>query len=156
MILAHCALEGLTGHAAGRQLLQELYRQETGGALPPILKTPLGKPYFENSPWHFSISHTKHHAFCVLSRKNVAIDAEELDRKPRLALAEKVLSPGELEQFRAAADKERAFLTFWVLKEAAAKLSGEGLRRYPNHTDFSLEDPRVTQMHGCLVAVMEE
>lgn len=156
MTLAFCPLEGRTGHAAGRQLLRQLYRQETGQDLPPILKTPLGKPYFENSPWHFSISHTKHYAFCVLSRKNVAIDAEELDRKVRLSLAEKVLSSRELEQFRAAADKERAFLTFWVLKEAAAKLSGEGLRIYPNHTDFSLEDPRVTEIDGCLVAVMEE
>jgi phosphopantetheinyl transferase len=47
-------------------------------------------------------------------------------------------------------------LTFWVLKEAEAKLSGQGLKGYPNHTNFSLEDPRVTQMEGCLVAVMEE
>ena len=47
-------------------------------------------------------------------------------------------------------------LTFWVLKEAAAKLSGEGLRGYPNHTHFSLEDPRVTELDGCILAVMEE
>jgi len=156
MTLAFCPLMGRTGHAAGRQLLRQLYRQETGQDLPPILKTPLGKPYLENSPWHFSISHTKRHAFCVLSRKNVAIDAEELDRKVPLSLAEKILSSRELEQFRAASDKERSLLTFWVLKEAAAKLSGEGLRIYPNHTDFSLEDPRVTEIDGCLVAVMEE
>ena len=156
MTVAFRPLEGLTGHEAGRQLLQQLYRQETGEDLPPILKTPLGKPYFENSPWHFSISHTKGHAFCVLSRKNVAIDAEELDRNIILRLAEKILSPSEKQQFDAAEDKRRAFLTFWVLKEAAAKLSGEGLRIYPNHTDFSLEDPRVVEMDGCLVAVMEE
>jgi hypothetical protein len=43
-----------------------------------------------------------------------------------------------------------------VLKEAAAKLSGEGLRGYPNHTNFSLEDPRVTETDGCILAVMEE
>ena len=156
MTIAVRPLEGLTGHEAGRQLLSQLYRQETGQDLPPILKTPLGKPYFENSPWHFSISHTKHYAFCVLSRKNVAIDAEELDRPVRLSLAEKILSPRELEQYLAVENKERAFLTFWVLKEAEAKLSGEGLRIYPNHTDFSLDDPRVTECRGCLVAVMEE
>ena len=40
-------------------------------------------------------------------------------------------------------------------KEAAAKLSGEGLRGYPNHTNFSLDDPRVQQIDGCLVAVIE-
>lgn len=156
MTIAVCPLEGRTGHDAGRELLAQLYRQETGECLPPIRKMPRGKPYFENSPWHFSISHTPRHAFCVLSGKNIAIDAEELDRDISLKLADRILSPGEKRQFDAAADKRRALLTFWVLKECAAKLSGEGLRGYPNHTDFSLEDPRVTELSGCLVAVMEE
>lgn len=156
MILASCPLDGLTGHEAGRNLLAQLYRRETGEDLPPILKTPRGKPYFADSVWHFSISHTKRHAFCVLSRKNIAVDAEEADRKINLRLAEKILSPTEKQQFDAAPDKERALLTFWVLKEAAAKLSGEGLHGFPNHTHFSLDDPRVTQLDGCIVAVMED
>jgi len=156
MRIAFCELAGRTGHEAGLQLLANLYREETGEDLPEILTTDRGKPYFPNSPWHFSISHTTRHAFCVLSRNNVAIDAEEPDRKIRLKLAEKILSPEEKVQFDTAKNKEKAFLTFWVLKEAAAKLSGEGLRGYPNHTHFSLEDPRVTELDGCIVAVMEE
>jgi 4'-phosphopantetheinyl transferase len=156
MKLTYCKLEGQTGHEAGRQLLADLYRRETGEELPEIRRTDRGKPYFPDSAWHFSISHTKKHAFCVLSRNNVAIDAEELDRKPHLRLAEKILSEEEKLQFEAAENKELAFLTFWVLKEAEAKLTGEGLRIYPNHTHFSLDDPRVTQIDGCLVAVMEE
>lgn len=156
MMIASCPLDGLSGHEAGRQLLEQLYRQATGEALPPVEKTPRGKPFFPDSPWHFSISHTKQHAFCVLSRKNVAVDAEEVDRAVNLRLAEKVLSPGEKQQFDAAPDQRTALLTFWVLKEAAAKLSGEGLRGFPNHTDFSLEDPRVLEQCGCLVAIMEE
>ena len=156
MRLVWCKLEGQTGHEAGRQLLAEAYRSETRENLPEIRLTDRGKPYFPGSPWHFSISHTRLHAFCVLSRNNVAIDAEELDRKMNLKLAEKILSPMEKRQFDAAENKERALLTFWVLKEAAAKLSGEGLRGYPNHTHFSLEDPRVTELDGCILAVMEE
>ena len=85
----------------------------------------------------------------------MGIDAEELDRKVHLALAEKAFSAGEKAQFDAAADKTRAFLTFWVLKEAEAKLTGEGLRIYPNHTNFSLDDPRVTIIDGCILAVLE-
>ena len=154
MILASCALTGQTGHEAGRQLLRQLYRQETGEELPSIFTTSTGKPYFENSPWHFSISHTRRHAFCVLSKEDIAIDAEELDRKIDLRLAQKILSPKEKVQFDAAEDKRRALLTFWVLKEAAVKLSGEGLRGYPNQTDFSLDDPRVREMDGCLVAIV--
>ena len=156
MKIASCELCGQTGHEAGRQLLAKLYREETGEDLPEICTTDRGKPFFADSCWYFSISHTPKHAFCVLSRNNVAIDAEELDRKVRLRLAEKILSPFEKEQFDGAENREKALLTFWVLKEAAAKLSGEGLRGYPNHTNFSLEDSRVTEMDGCLVAVMEE
>ena len=156
MILDWCALDGRTGHEAGRALLAELYRRETGEALPPIGITPRGKPFFADSPWHFSISHTRKHAFCVLDRENIAIDAEELDRRVELRLAERILSPREKEQFEAAADKTRALLTFWVLKEASAKLSGEGLRGYPNHTDFRLDDPAVHEWDGCILAVLEE
>ena len=156
MRIASCELAGRTGHDAGRQLLAELYRAETGEDLPEIRITDRGKPYFPESGWHFSISHTPKHAFCVLSENNVAIDAEEKHRKINLKLADKILSPSEKQQFEAAENKEKALLTFWVLKEAAAKLSGEGLRGYPNHTNFSLEDSRVTELDGCIVAVMEE
>ena len=120
------------------------------------MTTDRGKPYFAEGNLHFSITHTPHHAFCALSENNVGIDAEELDRDINLKLAEKILSPEEKEQYHAASDKRTALLTFWVLKEAAAKLSGEGLKGYPNHTCFSLDDPRVTQIDGCLVAVLEE
>ena len=65
-----------------------------------------------------------------------------------------MLSPAEYTQYEAAADKNRAFLTFWVLKEAAAKATGEGIRGFPNKTDFSLDDPRVREIDGCLVAVV--
>lgn len=153
MKVASCELNGRGGHEAGRALLEALYREATGLPLPPIVIGEWGKPYFVDSGWHFSISHTKNHAFCALARENVAIDAEELDRPINQKLAEKILSPREKAQYDAAPDKARALLTFWVLKEAAAKLSGRGLRGYPNNTDFSLDDPRVRKMDGCLVAI---
>ena len=155
MRIGHCRLEGRSGHEAGRELLAELYREQTGRRLPQILTTRRGKPCFADSPLHFSISHTKNHAFCVLSERNVGLDAEESGRNINLKLADKILSPAEKLQFDAADDQRRALLTFWVLKEAAAKLSGEGLRGYPDHTNFSLDDPRVMEMDGCLVAVLE-
>lgn len=154
MIFAYCELSGRTGHQAGRALLEEIYRSHTGEAPPPISVTPEGKPYWKDSPWHFSISHTHRHAFCALMQAPIGIDAEELDRNVSLSLADKILSPGEKRQFDQAADKRRALLTFWVLKEAAAKQSGEGLRIYPNHTNFTLDDPRVRECAGCLVAIL--
>ena len=145
-----------TGHEEGRKLLAELYCRRTGEALPRILTGERGKPYFSESDWHFSISHTKNFVFCVLDKVPVGVDAEELDRDIKLSLADKILSPSEKVQFDAAEDKKRALLTFWVLKEAAGKLSGEGINGYPNKTNFSLDDPRVQIIDGCLVAVIKE
>ena len=149
-------LPGQTGREAGRALLEQLYRQETGKPLPQIQVTDRGKPYFAQGDLHFSISHTHRRVFCALSPRPVGIDAEELDRGIRPELAEKILSPGEKAQYDRSADQQKALLTFWVLKEAAAKLSGEGLRGYPRDTEFSLNDPRVMEKEGCLLAVMEE
>ena len=152
-LLKWARLDGRSGHEVGRLLLAQLYREETGKDCPRILTTPRGKPFFETGELHFSISHSKNHAFCVLSSCPVGIDAEEKDRAVNLRLAEKILSETEHRRFEAADDPHDALLRLWVLKEAAAKLSGRGLRGYPNHTQFSLDDPRVREMDGCLVAI---
>lgn len=156
MIAGCCELGSLTGHQAGRQLLEWLYRMETGEEMPRIRLSARGKPHFENSPYYFSISHTSRHAFCVLSTVPVGIDAEELDRPVRLSLAKRIFSPQELQRFAQASDQRRAFLALWVLKEAAVKCSGMGLTGFPNRTDFSPEDPRVRQWAGCLVAIITQ
>lgn len=149
-------LEGRTGHEVGRQLLRQLYREETGEELPEIRIAPRGKPYFEDSPLHFSISHTKEHAFCVLSSCPVGIDAEEKGRQINLRLTEKILSEPERVRFEAAADQRDTLLRLWVLKEAAGKLTGEGINGYPNHTDFDPCDSRIQEIDGCYVAVLKE
>ena len=148
------ALEGLSGHEAGRQLLRQLWQTHIGGELPEIAIASGGKPYFHGEKWHFSISHTKRHAFCVLADVPIGIDAEEQDRNIDLRLADKILSPHERAQFDAARDKRETLLTFWVLKEAEAKRTGRGLRGYPNHTEFTLPDTRVQRHLDCLVAVV--
>ena len=156
MRLAWARLEGRSGHETAYQLLAQMYREETGEDCPQIAKTPRGKPYFTESALHFSISHTKSHAFCVLAPYNVGIDAEEMNRKINLRLAEKILSPAEKLRYESAQDPCAALLRLWVLKEAAAKLTGEGLQGYPNHTDFRPEDKRILEIDGCYVAVLKE
>ena len=151
MRLAWQRLESRNGHEAGRQLLAELYRAETGQDLPRIAVTVQGKPYCPDTPWHFSISHTENHVFCALSERNIGIDAEEADRPIDPRLAERLLSPGELEKFD---NSREMLLKFWVLKEAYAKLTGRGLGNYLGQTDF---DPETAQIiDGCYVAVLEE
>ena len=76
IILASAPLEGRNGHEAGRQLLAALYREHVGEELPEIRTADRGKPFFADSPWHFSISHTPRRVFCALSRQEVGIDAD--------------------------------------------------------------------------------
>lgn len=146
-------LEGRSGHDVGRELLAKAYRDWTGQEMPPIAVGDRGKPYFVGSSLHFSISHTRNHAFCALSDRPVGIDAEEPERKISPKLAEKILSPTEKARYDGTRE---TLLRFWVLKEAAVKLSGEGLRGYPNHTDFDPTDERIQIIDGCFVAVLTE
>lgn len=156
MRLAVSEIAELGGHHAAWELLSKLYREETGEPLPAIGIGQYGQPYFLDSPYYFSITHTDCHAFCVLAKCPVGIDAEELHRPVKLSLAQKILSAGELAEFEKAPDKRRALLTFWVLKESYFKLKGTGLQGFPNRTNFSLSDSRVQELAGCLVAVMTE
>lgn len=154
--IGHSKVTAGDGHSTAYALLEMLWQEAFGGQLPQIARTRLGKPYFVNEKIYFSVAHTKNNAFCVLADVPVGIDAEETDRKVNPTLAEKILSLEEYGQYIAAEDKNRALLTFWVLKEAQGKCTGEGVRIYPNHTSFSLDDPRVWEKDGCLVAVIKE
>lgn len=152
MVLSWKRLYGRNGHEEGLALLQAIFREETGCDLPPIRKTPQGKPYFADSTLHFSISHTKGHVFCCLSRENVGIDAEESDRQIDPAIGKRFCSVSEQQRIRSNDD----LLRLWVLKESYAKLTGRGLGDYLRQTDFSPDDPRIQIIDGCYVAVITE
>ena len=154
--LEYRRIEPGEGHEAGRALLRKMYRDHRGTEMPAVVLEERGKPRFVEDPLEFSISHTRHHVFCALSDRPIGIDAEEADGDMDLRLAKKILSPAEMARYEAAPDKRQTLLRLWVLKEAAAKRSGEGLRGYPNHTDFSPDDPAVRLIDGCFVAVSEE
>ena len=154
MLLAYEVLNGRSGHDVGRALLAALYRKVTNESCPEICTTPLGKPYFADSCWHFSISHTQNHAFCALSEHPIGIDAEEIGRPLNPKLATRYLS--ETEQARLGDDPSDALLRLWVLKEAAAKCSGKGIGNWMNTTDFDPDDSRITTIDGCYVAIVED
>lgn len=154
MFLRGEALNGRDGHKAGRELLAKLYAQATGEELPPIAVTSRGKPYFPNGIWHFSISHTKNFVFCALSQKNIGLDAEEKGRTVSSAMIEKFTSDSE--KSRLGADPQDAFLRLWVLKEADAKRTGRGMGNWLKDTDFDPFDPRIQEISGCYIAVLEE
>ena len=147
-------LEGRDGHTVGRQLLGCLWQRHGDGPMPEILVTERGKPYFAAGLWHFSISHTKEHVFCCLSRRPVGIDAEEMGRKLSPRIGERFLSEPERRRWEASPDRDQALLRLWILKEARAKVTGDGIGYRMRETDFSPEDPRIREIDGCLVAIV--
>lgn len=154
MFLLSERLDGRDGHVVGRELLKKLYIQTTGEKLPAIAVTPRGKPHFTEGDWHFSISHTKNFVFCALSNQNIGLDAEEKGRKVPPAMMENFAS--DTEKSRLGTDPQDAFLRLWVLKEADAKLTGRGMGNWMKNTDFDPFDPRIREINGCYVAVLEE
>lgn len=145
-------IDGMDAHTEGRTLLSDMYRYLMQREMPQILIGPQGKPFFMDDSLHFSISHTKSHLFCLLSDTPVGIDSEEISRSVNPRLAEKILSEYELKQYLSSEDKNRALLSFWVMKEAAAKYTGKGINGYPNNTNFSLNEKGLYIFDECIVA----
>lgn len=89
-----------------------------------------GKPYLRDYPdIHFSLSHTKGRAFCVISDSRVGCDVEQIG-KARLNVAERFFTEKEKEFLLNISDEEQkndAFYKLWTLKESYVKLTGEGI-----------------------------
>ena len=62
----------------------------------------------------------------------------------------------DAEKNRLGTDPQDAFLRLWVLKEAWSKLTGRGMGNWIKDTDFDPFDPRIQEINGCYVAVLEE
>lgn len=86
-------------------------------------KNSFGKPFAENLPVHFSISHSGDMVVCAVSDKEIGIDIEKI--KPyNLRAAEKFAAPSELDYISSC---ENGFFEIWTLKEAYFKCIGTGL-----------------------------
>lgn len=104
-----------------------------------------GKPFVEGGP-EFNLSNTLGRTFVVVSRAEVGLDLEGIERKVRAdELADKFYFPDEAAACHRLPhpDKERLFLRLWVRKEAMVKLSGEGIY-------IGLRDARVRYGHEAL------
>ncbi len=89
-----------------------------------ICVSPEGKPYLENNPVYFSVSHSENIVVCVVSHRPIGVDVE-LIRPISPSAQEKICTDTELEYLRAAKnDEERLyrFFTLWTRKEALFKM----------------------------------
>ncbi len=104
--------------------------------------TEKGKPYFTDYPdIHYSVTHSKSSAACVLFDKPVGIDMEG-HRADSCSVAKRFFSVHEniwIEEGASQEERDRRFLRLWTLKEAYSKMTGEGIAACLNKIYFKSE-----------------
>lgn len=125
-------------HLAGRQLLKELY-PEFPVELIQVADTK--KPFLENEPFHFSISHCGDYAAAIVSKTyRVGADVELLNNKIE-QIAHKFTSEEELKIIQHSTCNIQHLTLCWSIKESVFKWWGRG------QVDFK-EDIRLLSATG--------
>ena len=88
-----------------------------------------GKPFFSDCPIFFSISHTKGICAAAVSDVPVGIDVERCRDRYNKRMISRSLTEQEKKNF------DGDFTRIWCRKEAASKISGEGLNGFPENID---------------------
>ena len=114
--------------AAAYLLLCEGLKKEYGITEKPILEYgEHGKPSIVGRPdIHFSLSHCREAAICVLSDRPVGVDVETIHRYSE-SLVRYTMNDEEIAQILASARPDLAFTRLWTQKEAVVKCTGEGI-----------------------------
>ena len=111
-------------------LLCEGLRKEYGIAERPVfVYGEHGKPAIVGHPEiHFNMSHCREAAVCALSDKPVGVDVEHI-RTLNESLMRYTMNEREQEEIRSALNPSLAFTMLWTRKEAALKLTGQGINK---------------------------
>ncbi|NCC66919.1 MAG: 4'-phosphopantetheinyl transferase superfamily protein [Clostridia bacterium] len=106
------------GSAFGTSLLAVAYGEYNTAVMPKIKKLISGKPYFPgNEGFHFSISHSRTHVICAVSKRPVGVDTIDFRSVPESVV----------HQLTTAEEREHlSFYEIWALRESLYKLTGEG------------------------------
>ena len=94
-----------------------------------------GKPYFENIPLFFSLSHSGECVCLAVSEREIGADLQEIKQTNWEKLSERFYAEEEKQRLRSLCEKDpekarEEFFRLWCLKEAYGKWSGEGVTPY--------------------------
>ncbi len=109
-------------------LLQRALLEEYDIEEPPVFGfSDEGKPFLKDYPdIHFSLSHCREAASCVVERKAVGIDIESLSSfSPDLL--DVCMNEEERHEIIASDNPALTFMGYWTMKESFLKLTGRGL-----------------------------
>ena len=115
-------------HAIGA-LLAKYALHDAYDITAPLKKDARGKPYFDGTAVHISISHSKELCLAAISDAEIGADIERVngnaDKLTRLA--GRFFTKGEYEYVKAAPHER--FYEIWCAKESYIKYTGEGFSR---------------------------
>lgn len=86
-----------------------------------------GKPYFEDIPLYFSISHSGDYVLLAVSGREIGADIQAHRAGNVERIAKRYFSSEEVRAFYQAQDRDAFFFRLWARKEAYGKLTGRGL-----------------------------
>jgi len=97
-------------------------------------RTPHGKPFLENGPLEFNVSHSRNRLLIAVTRgRKVGVDIEFCrDGLNMNAIAKRWFSAEENACFAAAGRSEKTFFEIWSKKEAYVKALGTGVYKKLN------------------------
>ncbi len=101
-----------------------------------------GKPVYRNQDIHFSLSHSGSYVVCAVSDKNIGVDIEGI-RRNAIKVAKRFFTTAECEWI--GSDVHR-FSRIWTLKEAYAKLTGDGIAAAVSRAEFKHEADKVAKV----------
>lgn len=89
-----------------------------------------GKPYLEDYPFYFNLSHSGNYVVCAVSPREVGVDIQEYRQVDMERLSGRFFSEEEQSVLKSCTNgKEQCklFYRLWTRKEAYGKLTGEGI-----------------------------
>lgn len=89
-----------------------------------------GKPYFQNLPFFFNLSHSGDYVLCALSEQEIGVDIQQQVKSRDTRIADRFFSESEKELIAGCSTEEErqsCFYRLWTRKEAYGKLTGEGI-----------------------------
>ena len=89
-----------------------------------------GKPYLENYPFYFNLSHSGNYVVCAISPREVGVDIQEYRQVDMERLAKRFFSKEEQNALKVCTkgkEQYELFYQLWTRKEAYGKLTGEGI-----------------------------
>ena len=135
------ALRTLYGELLVRYVMchQFLYKNEEI----VFMRSAEGKPYIENIPVHFNISHSGDFVICAFSELEIGIDIEEI-KEVDLAIAERFFCSFEVQDLfmQKQVDQFEYFFSLWTLKESYLKWLGSGMAIPLDSFGFKMTEKR--------------